>query len=110
MMCERVSVHLFSRHVFQMFPVFPVRFIAVIRGFLIPFSQLDMQPENIGSKLDAVSKKVAQVGHQLTTKVTMSIVAPAAVCMKTFTSFADSLTEVPDSVYLIETSANDFQV
>ena len=58
------------------------------------FYQLDTQLENIGAKLENVGKKVSQVGQQLTTKLTTPIVALGTVCIKTFTSFDDSLKTV----------------
>lgn len=71
------------------------------------FYQLGTQLENIGAKLEAVGKKVSQVGQQLTTKVTTPIVALGTVCVKTFTSFDDSLKTVQATMGLVAGSSEE---
>lgn len=71
------------------------------------FYQLGTQLENIGTKLESVGKKVSQVGQQLTTKVTTPIVALGTVCVKTFTSFDDSLKTVQATMGLVAGSSEE---
>ena len=71
------------------------------------FYQLGTQLENIGAKLESVGKKVSQVGQQLTTKVTTPIVALGTVCVKTFTSFDDSLKTVQATMGLVAGSSEE---
>ncbi|MBQ8095163.1 MAG: phage tail tape measure protein [Clostridia bacterium] len=71
------------------------------------FYQLGTQLENIGAKLETVGKKVSQVGQQLTTKLTTPIVALGTVCIKTFTSFDDSLKTVQATMGLVAGSSEE---
>ena len=71
------------------------------------FYQLGTQLENIGAKLESVGKKVSQVGQQLTTRVTTPIVALGTVCVKTFTSFDDSLKTVQATMGLVAGSSEE---
>ena len=71
------------------------------------FYQLGTQLENIGAKLETVGKKVSDVGKQLSTKLTTPIVALGTVCVKTFTSFDDSLKTVQATMGLVAGSSEE---